>query len=105
MATADLYAGVWRAGDDPYYLWVADWNGFSAKGQELSNQNLRLVDLKVYTVGGATMFGGVWRAGSGAPYLWAGGDWNSFQAKWQGSGSKTRPLVALQDYKDAAVTK
>lgn len=28
----DAFAGVWRAGNDPYYLWVGvDWNNFNAK--------------------------------------------------------------------------
>jgi hypothetical protein len=105
MATADLYAGVWRAGNDPYYLWVADWNGFNAKWQELSKQNLRLVDLKVYTGGGATMFGGVWRAGSDAHYLWVGVDWNSFQAKWQELSSQNLRLIDIQVYHEGGATK
>src|SRR5260370_55655 len=105
MATADLYAGVWRAGDDPYYLWVADWNGFSAKWQELSNQNLLLVDLKVYTVGGATMYAGVWRAGSDAHYLWVGVDWNSFKAKWHELSHQGLRLVDVEVYEDGGSTK
>src|SRR5579885_2377008 len=75
MATADLYAGVCRHGTDPYYFWVSDWKSFQSKWQQLSNQNLRLVDLKVYPSGGTTTFGGVWRAGSDAHYLWVGVDW------------------------------
>ena len=70
-----LYAGVWRHGTDPYYLWGGvDWNSFNTKWQQLSNQGLRLVDLKVYAGNGPTKFSGVWRGGTDAHYLWVGVD-------------------------------
>ncbi|HZT33997.1 MAG TPA: hypothetical protein VFA33_29165 [Bryobacteraceae bacterium] len=105
MATADLYAGVWRHGTDPYYFWVSDWNSFQSKWQQLSNQNLRLVDLKVYPSGGTTMFGGVWRAGSDAHYLWVGVDWNNFQAKWQELSKQNLRLIDIQVYNEGGATK
>ena len=80
----DAFAGVWRAGNDPYYLWVgANWNDFNAKWQALSGQNLRLVDIEIYNQGGQQKFMGVWRGGSDAHYLWVGANWNDFKAKWE----------------------
>lgn len=44
-----LWAGVWRAGNDPYYLWMnSDFNGFVVKWKELGAQNLRLVGVQKY---------------------------------------------------------
>ncbi len=105
MATADLYAGVWRHGTDPYHFWVAPWDSFNAKWQQLSNQNLRLVDLKVYSSGGATMYGGVWRAGSDAHYLWVGVDWNNFKAKWEELSKQNLRLIDIQVYNEGGATK
>jgi hypothetical protein len=71
------------AGSDAHYLWVGvDWNNFKAKWEELSKQNLRLVDIDVHKEGGALKYSGVWRAGSDAYYLWVGVDWENFNAKW-----------------------
>ena len=101
-----LYAGVWRQGNDPYILWGGvDWTSFSAKWQQLSQQNLRLVDLKVYTGSGPTKFSGVWRAGSDAHYLWVGLDWNTFQSKWQELSGQNQRLVDLEIYTEGGVTK
>ena len=78
------YSGVWRAGTGPYYLWAnVTWDSFRAKWQELSAQNLRLVDMEVHTSGGDVRYSGVWRAGTGGHYLWVNADWNGFVAKWQ----------------------
>jgi len=105
MSITEVYAGVWRSGSDPYYLWVADWNSFKAKWEELSKQNLRLVDLKVYTGGGATKYAGVWRAGSDAHYLWVGVDWNSFKAKWEELIQQNLRLTDLEIFTEGNVTK
>src|SRR5262249_20324999 len=67
----NAYAGVWRSGNDPYYLWIgASWNDFEAKWKSLSSQNLRLVDIDIYRDGNALKFLGVWRGGNDAHYLW-----------------------------------
>ncbi len=101
-----LYAGVWREGNDPYYLWGGvDWNSFNTKWQQLSQQNLRLIDLKVYPGSSPTKYSGVWRAGSDAHYLWVGVDWNSFQSKWQELSNKNLRLVDLEIYNEGGVTK
>lgn len=101
-----LYAGVWRQGSDPYYLWGGvDWNSFNSKWQELSGKGLRLIDLKVYTGNGATKFSGVWRGGNDAHYLWVGVDWNNFNAKWQELSAKNLRLVDLEIYQEGGKTK
>jgi len=105
MSSAELYAGVWRAGSDPHYLWVSDWNSFKAKWEELSKQNLRLVDLRVYPEGGVTKFGGAWRAGSDAHYLWVGVDWNNFKAKWEELSKQNLRLIDLEVYTEGGATK
>lgn len=100
-----VYAGVWRSGTDPYYFWVSDWNSFTAKWEELTKQNLRLVDLKVHSEGGSTEFAGAWRAGSDAHYLWAGVDWNGFEAKWKELSQQNLRLTDLEIYSEGGVTK
>jgi hypothetical protein len=94
----------WRAGSDPYYLWVSGWDSFKAKWEELSKQNLRLVDFKVYPKPGGTTFGGVWRSGSDGHYLWVGVDWNNFNAKWKELSKQNLRLVDLEIYQEAGVT-
>ncbi len=105
MSNADVFAGVWRAGSDPYYLWVSGWDSFKAKWEELSKHNLRLVDLKVYPKPGGTTFGGVWRQGSDAHYLWVGVDWNNFKAKWEELSKQNLRLVDIEVYLEGGVTK
>jgi hypothetical protein len=95
--TEQTYSGVWRQGSDAYYLWVnASWNSFSAKWQQLAQQNLRLVDLKITRVDGAERYHGVWREGTGGYYLWVNADWNSFSAKWQELAQQGLRLVDLE---------
>jgi C1A family cysteine protease len=93
------FSGAWRAGSDPYYLWVnANWSNFTAKWDELSKQNLRLVDLDTYTVDGQRLWAGVWRAGSDNHYLWANADWSHFKAKWDDLAKQNLRLTALTTY-------
>jgi Peptidase family M23/Bacterial tandem repeat domain 1 len=102
----DAFAGVWRAGNDPYYLWSGvDWNSFNAKWQELSKQNLRLVDVETWGEGSQRKYAGVWRAGSDAHYLWAGQDWNSFNAKWQELSKQNLRLTVVRTYMDGGQRK
>jgi len=107
MARAqDAFAGVWRAGNDPYYLWVGvDWNNFNAKWQELAKQNLRLVDVETWGEGSQRKYAGVWRAGNDAHYLWAGVDWNSFNAKWQELSKQNLRLTVVRTYMDGGQRK
>ena len=91
------YSGVWRAGSDAYYLWAnVPWASFQAKWQELSAQNLRLVDLNVHLVGSELRYSGVWRQGTGGHYLWVNADWNNFNAKWQELSGQNLRLTSLE---------
>jgi C1A family cysteine protease len=99
IQTGTTYSGVWRSGSDPYYLWVnASWDNFSAKWDELSKQNLRLVDLEPYTAGGKRVWAGVWRAGSDAHYLWVNANWDNFKAKWDELSKQNLRLTVLTTY-------
>jgi hypothetical protein len=106
MSTGASYAGVWRAGTDAHFLWAGtSWANFEAKWKEVSQQNLRLVDLKVSTVGGSTRYSGVWRAGSDPHYLWVGVDWPSFNAKWEELSAQNLRLTNLEVYRENNATK
>ncbi len=102
----DAFAGVWRSGNDPYYLWAGvDWNSFNAKWEELSKQNLRLTDVETWGEGTQRKFSGVWRAGSDAHYLWVGVDWDSFNAKWQELAKQNLRLTVVKTYVDGGQRK
>jgi hypothetical protein len=91
------WSGVWRSGSDGHYLWVnASLDNFIAKWQELSAQNLRLVDLENITVGGQQRWSGVWRSGTGGHFLWVNADWNNFVAKWQELSAQNLRLSVIK---------
>src|SRR5258708_2840649 len=97
------FAGVWRAGNDPYYRWVgSNWDDFNKKWEELSKQNLRLVDVETYMDGGQRRFAGVWRAGNDAHYLWVGANWNDFTKKWEELGKQNLRLTVLKTYTEGS---
>ena len=49
-SSQQLYTGVWRAGTEDYYLWSGvEWSNFNAKWAELVKQNLRLIDIEIYS--------------------------------------------------------
>lgn len=102
----DSYAGVWRSGNDAYYLWAGvDWNSFNSKWEELSKQNLRLTDVETWGEGAQRKFAGVWRSGNDAHYLWVGLDWNSFNAKWQELAKQNLRLTVVKTYVDGGQRK
>jgi hypothetical protein len=91
------YTGVWRQGNDAHYLWVnASWNSFVAKWQQLAQQNLRLVDMKITREAGVERFHGVWRQGTGGYYLWVNANQANFVAKWQELAAKGLRLVDIE---------
>jgi len=102
----EAFTGVWRSGNDAHYLWAGvDWNSFNAKWEELSKQNLRLVDVETWGEGAQRKFTGVWRAGNDAHYLWVGVDWNSFNAKWQELSKQNLRLTVIKTYVDGGQRK
>lgn len=91
------YTGVWRQGNDAYYLWVnSSWNNFVAKWTQLAGQNLRLVDLKITRESGVERFHGVWRQGTGGYYLWVNASQADFIAKWTQLAAQGLRLVDLE---------
>ena len=91
------YSGIWRGGNDGYYLWVnASWASFKKKWQQLANKNLRLVDLEITQAGSKQRFNGVWRAGKGGYYLWVNASWSSFKKKWEELAKKKLRLVDIE---------
>ena len=91
------YSGVWRGGNDAHYLWVnASWNSFQAKWQQLAQQNLRLVDLKITRENGVERFHGAWRQGTGGYYLWVNANQASFISKWQQLAAQGLRLVDIE---------
>jgi len=98
MAGATQFSGIWREGGDPYYLWVAPWDSFAAKWEELSRNGLRLVDLDVTVESGVPRYAGVWRVGNDGHYLWVDADWASLEAKWRELSERSLRLVSLSTY-------
>ncbi len=91
------YTGVWRQGNDAYYLWVnSSWTNFVAKWTQLAGQNLRLVDLKITRENGVERFHGVWRQGTGGYYLWVNASQADFLAKWTQLAAQGLRLVDLE---------
>ena len=91
------YSGVFRAGTEQHGLWVnADWEHFTAKWQEWSNQGLRLEDLEVSQPGGQLRFSGSFRKGNGGYGLWGHADWNGFVAKWQEWSGQGLRLIDME---------
>jgi len=106
LEAQNAFDGVWRAGNDPYYLWIgANWNDFKSKWDSLSGQNLRLVDLEIYNQGGQQKFMGVWRGGSDAHYLWVGANWNDFKAKWDELSKQNLRLTIVRTYVEGGARK
>ncbi|HXT63065.1 MAG TPA: hypothetical protein VN696_08515 [Pyrinomonadaceae bacterium] len=100
------YAGVWRAGSGQQLLSLDwDWNAFQNKWQNLSNQNMRLVDFTTYVNANQRLFSGVYRPGTDAHYLWVGADWNSFQTKWSELSNQGLRLTNLQTWLDGNTRK
>jgi len=91
------YTGVWRQGSDAHYLWVnSSWNNFVAKWQQLAQQNLRLVDMKITRENGVERFHGVWRQGTGGYYLWVNANQADFVAKWQQLAAQGLRLLDIE---------
>jgi Bacterial tandem repeat domain 1 len=106
LKVESAFSGVWRAGSDAYYLWAnVNWDNFRAKWEELSKQNLRLVDVESYTLGGQRVWAGVWRAGSDAHYLWVNASWDDFRAKWEQLAKQNLRLTVLTTYEEGGTRR
>jgi hypothetical protein len=102
----DIYLGVWRSGNDGYYLWQAnDWQGFNDKWEELTAKKYRLIDFETYIESGKRRYVGVWREGDDRYGFYAGLDWQSFDAKWKELGKKDLRLIDIETYEDGGKRK
>ena len=97
---AGAYLGVWRGGDEGYYLWTgADWSEFKDKWQELAGKNLRLIDLDVYEKDGQKYYNGVWIGGNDKHYLYRYNNWGSFVDKWEELNGNGVRLIDIETFK------
>ena len=94
------YFGVWRSGSDPgNYVYKADsWEEFLAKGNELIEKKLRLVDVEVVRLAseGKKQYIGVWRSGTDPNNVIVRvPSWNEFLAKGKELVSKGLRLIDM----------
>lgn len=95
------YTGLWRSGDGPHFLLIGiEREQFRQRWMALSRQNLRLVDLEVYSEDGLTKFAGVWRAGSDEQELLAGLDAAQFNSQWKLLSKRGLRLVDIEVYEE-----
>jgi hypothetical protein len=66
QTSSGRWGGAFLPGSDAYYLWVGqEWPAFEAKWRDLTNGNLRLVDLVIEeSASGTPHYSGAWREGS-----------------------------------------
>jgi hypothetical protein len=99
QAADEPYVGVWRAGDDRYYLWhVSGWAAFVDKWKQLGKARMRLTNLESFATGGHRHFVGVWREGRDPYYLWRASGWKAFTDKWDELARKNLRLVDVETY-------
>ncbi len=93
------WAGVWRSGDRPYYLWMnASQSDFVSKWQTLASQNMRLTDIDVSTVNGRQLWSGIWEDGTDGYYLWYDANQAGFLSKWSELAAQNFRLVSISNY-------
>ena len=95
--THRLFLGTFEPGSGAFAFWVSPWETFEAKWKELSNDNMRLVDIATYTEGNETMYAGVYQAGTDPFALWVS-DWPTFEAKWKELSANGLRLVAIDTF-------
>jgi hypothetical protein len=96
-----LWGGIFRSGPDNSLLLTGmDGDAFLKRWTKLNNdEEMRLVDLEVYTDKGKLMFAGAFRNGSEESSLWVGQDRDPFKVKWQQLVNSGVRLVDLEVYK------
>lgn len=97
--TGGRYIGVFRRGSGPYALWLTDQRqGFISKWQELSAQDLRLVDLHVAEYGDQRRYSGAFAEGTGGHALWLDASRQGFINKWKELAQEDLRLTDLEIY-------
>ncbi len=106
VSAQDLYTGVWRSGTGGHYLWSGvSWADFNTKWSQLGGQNLRLINIKTYTVGGVRKWSGVWQGGSDAYSLTPLHlTWSAFNTFWTNASNQGLRLIQVETYVDNGVT-
>ena len=93
------YSGVWRGGNDGYYLWSGvPWDNFAAKWDELAKQNLRLLDIETFVNNNQRLWSGIWRTGNDPYALLMGLSWDNFVAKWKELATQNLRLINIETY-------
>jgi hypothetical protein len=78
-----------------------DWNGLVTKWDELSRQNLRLVDLTTFHDGGKQLYGAVFREGNDGYALYEA-PWEGFTGNWKTASANGLRLEDVAAYAPAA---
>lgn len=93
------YSGVWRGGNDGYYLWSGvPWDNFAAKWDELAKQNLRLINIETFVENNQRLWSGIWRTGNDPYALLMGLSWDNFVAKWKELATQNLRLINIETY-------
>ncbi len=102
----DVYTGVWRSGNSGYYLWAGvSWSEFNTKWSDLGGKNLRLINIKTYTVGGVRKWTGVWEGGTdGYALTPLHLTWSAFNTFWSDNSKKGLRLIQIETYVDNGTT-
>lgn len=96
-----LWGGIFRSGPDTSLIVTAmDGDAFLKRWEKLNNdEEMRLIDLEVYSDKGKLKFAGAFRNGTEESSLWVGQDRDPFRIKWQQLVNSGLRLVDLEVYK------
>jgi hypothetical protein len=96
-----LWGGIFRTGPDTSLILTGvDGDAFLKRWEKLNNnEEMRLIDLEVYTDKGKLKFAGAFRNGSEESTLWVGMDRDPFKVKWQQLVNSGVRLIDLEVYK------
>lgn len=106
-----LWGGIFRSGPDKSLV-VNDieWDPFKDRVTKLTEaeneeEQMRLIDMEVYTAKGKTLFAGVFRSGNEFSSLQVGLDRPGFLTKWQQLVNQQLRLIDLEVYRTATGTR
>jgi hypothetical protein len=99
-----LWGGIFRTGPDTSLVLTGmDGEAFLKRWTKLNNdEEMRLLDLEVYSDKGKLKFAGAFRNGTEESSLWVGQDRDPFKVKWQQLVNSGVRLVDLEVYKGAS---
>jgi len=106
-----LWGGIFRSGPDrSLVLSDVEWEPFKERFTKLSEteneeEQMRLVDMEIYSSKGKTLFAGVFRNGNEFSSLQVGQDRSGFLTKWQQLVNQQLRLIDLEVYRTATGNK